>query len=175
MLNRFIDLLFCGSTAPCGRNACTHWNNSIQDDGDLWKYLSLTNNAPKPQPPAIPAVVLLPRCSTDDVSTLYEGSLQQLRSEEFDVSEDNPPDDLELRVEDEEVSTELEVERVFFAELYSTPLKTCKSQRSLLDGDGSSYSTRRHKGNSWKTESTDATMETKNTFTTFLTNTQAMI
>lgn len=181
MLHRLFEIVFCGSCYPsCGRSMCTRWNKSVQgNDAHLWKDLSLFNNIPKPRKPAIPRVVCLPVCKLDDVSTLYEGSLQQLRSEEYfdPTNEDEFPDDLELRVEDDDDSTDLEVDRRFFAELYSTPLKTFRSQRSIY-GDGSSYSTQRHHhahSSSCKSESTDATMQNKNTFTTYLTSSQAMI
>jgi hypothetical protein len=182
MLNRFFELVFCGGPRTCSGALCARWAQTIQgDDGDLWKDLTLRNNIPEPQKPPVPKVVLfytLPQF--DDVSTLYEGSLQQIRYEEFDPNGEEFPDDLELRVEsfperDEDESSILEVERQFFSEFCSTPLTKPRSQRSTVDGDGSSYSTHRQQFHSWKTGSTYTTMETNHTFTPYLTSTQAMI
>lgn len=178
MLNRFFELVFCGCSAPCGgRSPCTRWNKPRPDDGgDFWRDLSLLNNTPERRKPKIPRVVRLRSLKFDDISTIYEGSLQRIRSEDFfDASEETLPNDLELRVEEDDEDESTELERRFFAELYSTPLKTYRSQRSHLEGDGSSYSTHRQKLHSWKTESTEATMQTKNTFTPYFTSSQAMI
>lgn len=167
-MNRLFELLFCGSTQTCTGALCTRWTQSIQgDDGDLWKDLTLRNNIPEPRKPPVPKVVYFPSRQFDDVSTLYEGSLQQLRFEIFDATVEKIPDDLELRVEvasgqDEDESI-LEVERQFFAELCSTPFKKRRSQRSLVDGDGSSYSTHRRHMDSWKTGSTATTIYTQRT------------
>lgn len=182
-MNRFFELLFCGSNRACTGALCTRWTQSIQgDDGDLWRDLTLRNNLPDPRKPPVPKFVHFPCRQFDDVSTLYEGSLQHLRYDAFDPScEEKLPDDLELRVEtssrlNDDESNDLEVERRFFAELCSTPLTKRRSQRSIIvDGDGSSYSTHRQHVNSWKTGSTDTTMPKKNRFTPFLTSTQAMV
>lgn len=183
MLNRLFELIFCGSEGPCGKVSCSRWATSVQgDDGDLWKDLSLLNHVPEPRQPSVPKIVHFAEFHCDEVSTLYEGSLQNHRNERYlNPSDDTAPDDLELRVEssngnDDEESNDTEIERRFFSELYSIPSsRKFRSDCSHADGDGSSYSTQRQFLQSWWTASTESTIPTKNNAVHKLTRTQAMV
>lgn len=178
MLTHVLDSVLCGAM-PCSRWKPTfHVGEEAQH---AWRDLALVVEEPKP---AVPRVVRFQeRHCEDDVSALNEGSHQQMRFEAYDFTEDKMPDELNKRVGStaaSEESTEVEeVERRFFAELCSTPLIKPRSQRtrvSLVDGDGSSYSTHRILQSSWQTNSTDTTTPTKNTFNpNHLTKTQALI
>lgn len=167
MLHRLLDLLVCGSSFPCGEKVCTGWQYSgtkIHSDRATGK-----------ENPPIPSVVRCSFCQCDDVSALHEGS--NSHPIRYDFALERLPSDLELRVESScseregdttEDSTDLGINRRFFAELYSTPLTTQRSGRSLLnDGDGSSYSTNHRQIKSWKTDSTDTTGRTRQTKNTF--------
>lgn len=149
---------------------------------NAWRDLTLTLNDPEPPKEAVPRVVRFREWHCDDVSALNEGSHLQMRFEEFDPTEEKMSEEIvEKRVDSmtDEESTEVEVERRFFAELYSTPLLSHRSLGSkgyLIDGDGSSYSTQRQHTRSLHTSSTDTTTQTKNTFNPkHFTNTQALI
>ncbi len=181
MLRRLFELVFCGSEAPCGRMSGKRWTRSVEgEDCGIWKDLSFIDHVPGTRKASVPKVVHFAEVQCDEVSTLYDGSFQHLRNEKFDPGEEKIPDDLELRVtssleiEDEE-SNDLEIERRFFSELYSTSLKKYRPLCTHLDGDGSSYSTQRQLLHSWKTESTETTMQTKNRMEPYLTSTQALI
>jgi len=146
------------------------WRNKNNGHGDTnggggWNDSSLVDQVPiKIQRHPVPKIVHFVNFYGDEVSTLYEGSIQSLRNEDqgFGTGEEKIPDDSELRVDscfayEEDESNDLEVERRFFAELYCTPLKKSWSNRSGLDYDGSSYSTQRRQSPLRKPRSLETT------------------
>jgi hypothetical protein len=167
MLNRFLDLVLCGSSFSCSGALCTRWQHGS-------RRMAHDRTPHEPQPP-IPRIVRYSLCRCDDVSALYDASLHPLS---YEPTTARLPYDLVLREslctqrdndddDDDDDSTNLDVDRRFFHEVHCTPLTRQRSQRYHSqyqddDGDGSSYSTT-HIMSSWKTNSTDATRQTKNT------------
>ena len=148
--------------------------------GDGWNDSSLVDQVPIVKLYPVPKMVHFVNYHGDEVSTLYEGSIQSLRNNNTDndpsclaCGEEKIPDDSELRVDsclpyEDEESIDFEIERRFFAELYCTPLKKSRSNRSVLDNDGSSYSTQRRQSPLRKTRMSETMTGTRQQTTSVL-------
>jgi hypothetical protein len=167
MINALLDFVVCGGSI-CGAS-CGQWTKSLQDDdADLWKDLTLQDLVTDPAPP-VPKVVQWSSLD-DDVSTLYDPHHRR-----HDGSDNEAlGGDLELRAETLDDDTASFVENSFQKVRSQSRLGRRSTQISppCDDCDGSSYSsywrttvTKNHLPQhalSWQTNSTDATMQTKN-------------
>jgi hypothetical protein len=169
MINTLLDFVVCGGSI-CGAN-CGQWTKSLQDDdADLWKDLTLQDLVPVRDPaPPVPKVVQWSSLD-DDVSTLYDPHHPR-----HDGSENKAlGGDLELRAETLDDDMASFVENSFQKVRSQSRLGRGSTEISppCDDCDGSSYSsckrtiaTKNHLAQhalSWQTDSTDATMQTKN-------------
>ena len=112
MLNRLFEFVFYMSEGSCGRWSCIRWrnNNSSNGQGDThgdgWNDSSLVDQVPIVKLYPVPKMVHFVNYHGDEVSTLYEGSIQSLRNNNTDndpsclaCGEEKIPDDSELRVD----------------------------------------------------------------------------